>query len=178
MAGEHSGYKFLADAGTNGDDSFTGVGVDAFIGKLTEAVNGRAAERATHDAWIAKVWPLPLTPFVYSGTALAAALTTDARDIYGPKDGWAWDLRFTQLAATGGTLDLYLNQPSIGGTSDPNSLVHITAAGFNQTLWGSGIVVLQPGDRFVMVAGTSTTLATCMIHVVQVPLQVLGEYLM
>jgi hypothetical protein len=170
MAGDH---KLLRQEDSNGGGvaTLTGIGAEAFLGQITEALGG--AERAEHKRLIGKVWPLPLTPVV-----LSAPGTVDNRDIYGPKDGLAWDLRFTQLTATGGTLDLYLNQPTTGGASDPGNLVHIAAAGASQIQWSSGVIVLQPGDRFVVVAGASTTAAACIIRVVQVPLPVLGEYLM
>ena len=154
----------------NGGITLSGVGLDAFIGTLADRVSQR---KAAKQALIDQIWPLVLTPATFTAPA-----TVDARDIYGPKDGWAWDLRFSYLAATGGTLDLYLNQPTVGGTADPGSLSHVAAAATSQVMWGSGVTVLQPGDRFVMVAGASTTSSLVVLHVIQVPLGVLGEYLM
>jgi len=110
---------------------------------------------------------LHLEPIVAS---LAASGTIDQPDMYGPRDGYWWDLR--SVVASGwsaGTVTMYVN--------DKNSAVQAQWSVPGENDW-SGQKWLAPRDRLIFVAAGITGSVQIQGWAIAVSQQVLAEYLL
>ena len=102
---------------------------------LTEGPKPTIPWHAIHDVWVPG--------------ALTASGTVDYADMFGPKDGYHWDLRKVNAwGFTAGTLTIYRN------STDGEQLAQVATAGTPATF--SGNTFLGPRDRLIFVAASIT----------------------
>lgn len=124
-------------AGTEG--WFAEIG--AVVGNIHRAVTGPAMPRVPWEA----CHPVPITGQV---AIVSSAGSLQAKDLYGPKTAYWWDLRrLSVYGFTAGTVTVYKNSTS----SNP---VHTFAAAGVQ-LW-SAAVLMAPEDQLIFVAAGIT----------------------
>ena len=145
-------------------------------------------EQAERRRKFLDVWPMQLQPqsFTLPGSG-AVNLTIDLPEIMGPRDGYAWDIRWLRFGTSatsgsfaGATIQAHRDQTASATAYDQNEILEATS---NSTYnFSSGSVVLLPGSRIVYQAvATSMTSANnvmCYGSYIQVPLDLLGEYLL
>jgi hypothetical protein len=101
----------------------------------------------------------------------AATSTLDVIDLMGPRQGKVWDIRRISVATfTGGTVTVYK-----GAAADMNQQFTFLQAGN----WGPDFLMLQPGDRLVMVSNAAFTgSATVSFSGVELDSWLLPDYLL
>lgn len=140
------------------------AGLTVRVGQLADALTAEHRRRAELSAAI--------YPFEIPVTSLAASGTLDQPVHFGPRDGYAWDLRrLTAASFTAGTVAVYRNQ-----AADANQLFTFTSAG---TWWiASGQVILRSTERLVLVAAGITGSVTVSGSAIMVAEPWLAEYLL
>jgi len=155
---------FQAQAGRAVGGAEADAGLHVAVGRLAAAVERQVAQQALITRAV--------HPIAVPAAAIAGNGTIDDPMKFGPRDGYAWDMkRVTAASFTAGTVAVYKN-----AVADANQLFTFTSAG---TWWITGNdMILMPGDRLLFVGAGITGNITISGDAIQVELAWLGAYLL
>jgi hypothetical protein len=175
--GADAGMAQIADQfAASGGAGLAGAGVEVDLG-LTVAI-GRLADEMQRRREYEQAMAQAVHPFELAAgsiTVTAGAGTNHDAAKYGPRDGYAWDIRNLVAASfSAGTVAVYKN--SAGQAVDANLRFTFTSAGLWQM--GTAQLLLLPGQYLTFVAAGITGNVTLSGDGIQVALPFLAAYLM
>lgn len=124
------------------------------------------AERDRRARLAEAIWPVgPYT--IFHSTSSGAVI--DRPELMGPRDGYAWDLRFlTAVGFSAGTVTVNLNS-----SAGPQVLAYPQAGVYQ---FGKMQLLLRAGDRLVVTTAGITGTVDMVISYVRVKLAALSDY--